>query len=313
MVIQLGQRFYYIIFKNNLVYRLGFVLLHLIGLFLRPFSFRTKFSFGRLIGNIWYMVDFANREVCRREISLALGQTHSIAVRQRAVRLSMANTIAYLCETYFCTSLSHKELIGLVRNPDWALPLKKALEAGRGAIVLTAHFCNMGILCYLISAYGRTTLIAKYQRVFNRLMLEHRERFNVGTFNEYETSYDLLLEALGRNEILLTTIDRPLKRVKGINTPFFGHDIVAPYYPTDISRFSGAPIFLAFLTRKRHRYDLHFEGPFHVPPDMEERESREKYTHLIYSILERYISAYPHEWQWQNKRLAKKQWGVLRY
>ncbi len=309
----MGRRLYYTLFKNNFTYALALILLRMFEFFLRPFPLRAKFSFGRLIGDLWYLIDFPDRELCRRDMALALGRTHPVHIRQRARRLSMANIMAYLVEAYFSSFLPREEMLGLVRNRDWAAPLRKALDAGKGAIVLTGHFSNLALLCYLISAHRHTNLIARHQRVFNKLMVSQRRTMNIKTLNEHETSYDLLLEALARNEFVMSTIDRPLKRVKGVYAPFFGHTVIAPYYPVDLARLSGAPIFLAFLTRRRGRYDMHFEGPIRVPKDAGERESRQQYTRRIISVLEKYISAYPHEWQWHQKRLIKKHWGIPRY
>ena len=282
-------------------------------LFLRPFPLRAKFSFGRLIGSLWYLVDFPDRELCRRDMNLAIGRTHAVHVRQRARRICMVNMMAYVFEAYFSSSLSREELLGLVRTPGWAVPLQEALRAGKGAIVLTGHFSNEALLCYLVSANGHASCVARYQRVYNNLMISHRRTMNVDTLNEFETSYDVLLGLLARNEIILATIDRPLKRVKGVRTRFFGHTIITPYYPVDIARISGAPIFVALLTRNRRGYEMHMEGPICVPRDSDERQSREKYSRRIYSFLERHITAYPHEWQWQHKRFTKKHWGIPRY
>ncbi len=309
----MGRRFYYVMFKNNLVYSIALVLLCILEFFLRPFSLKAKFSFGRLVGNFWYLVDAVNRDVCRHDMALALGKTHSVSARRRALRNSMANIMAYHLEGYFSSSLQRGELLGLVKNPAWSAPLEKALEAGKGAIVATAHYCNLGLFCYIVSAYRHVGLISKYQRVFNDMMVRHRRAMNVETLNEHETSYDLLLGYLERNEIVMATIDRPLKRVKGVYASFFGHRIIMPYYVVDLSRISGAPIFFGLLTRDGDKYRMHFEGPIEVPADMDERESREKYTQLLCSKLEKYIAAYPHEWHWQYKRFTKKHWGIKRY
>jgi lauroyl/myristoyl acyltransferase len=310
---RLGRRFYYFTFKSNLSYSLALVVLRILGFFLRPLSLRAKHSFGWLIGSLWYMLDFVNRELCRRDMALALGKTHSVSVRRRALRRSMANVMAYHAESYFTSALTRDELLGMVTNPEWSRPLVEALKEGKGAVVATAHFSNFGLLCYFISACGRTSLIAKYQRVFNDIMVRHREAMNVGTLNEHQTSYDMLLELLRRNETILITIDRPLKRVKGVHVSLFGHRVLMPYYPADLSRLSGAPIFFAVPTRSKGEYTMHFEGPMRVPAEMDERESREQYTQLLCSKLESYIAAYPHEWNWQYKRFTKKHWGVPRY
>jgi KDO2-lipid IV(A) lauroyltransferase len=311
--VALGRRFYYRVFKNNLVYFLGLVLLKVMAAALRPFPLHMKFSFGRLVGDLWYLLDFPDRELCRRDMAAAFGQAMPASVRQRTRHLSMANMMAYLFESYFSSSLEREELLALVRSRGWAAPLLDALESGRGAIVLTGHFCNEALLCYLVAAHGRANCIAKYQRVFNKLMVSHRRRMNVETLQENETTYDRLLEVLGRNEILLATIDRPLKRVKGVCVSFFGHTVTAPYYPVDLARISGAPLFVAFLTRHNGRYDMHMEGPIRVPCSLDERRSRESCTQEIHGILEQRISSHPHEWQWHNKRLAKRDWGVPRY
>lgn len=309
----MGRRLYYTLFKNNFAYTLGLILSCMLKQFLRPLSLRAKFSFGKLIGYLWYLFDFADRELCRRDMALALRHSHPVPVRQRAQRLCMTNMIAYLLEAYFCADLSREELLGLVRNRDWSAPLQETLRAGKGAIVLTGHFGNEALLCYLVSAHAHASCIARYQRVFNKLMVSHRRRMNVDTLNEHETSYDSLLELLAQNEIILATIDRPLKRVKGVRVTFFGHTIIAPYYHVDLARLSGAPIFFALLTRDGDKYEMHLEGPIHVPPEMGERQSREKYTRQVFATLERHIAACPHEWQWQHKRFTKKYWGVPRY
>lgn len=309
----MGQRFYYTIFKNNLVYGFGLLLLHLLVFLLRPFSLKAKFSFGRLVGYAWYLIDFPNRELCRRDMGVALERILPPYRRGRAQKLCMSNMIAYIFETYFSTALTREELLGLVNTPDWADKLRSTLKEGKGAIVLTGHFSNEGLLCYLVAAHGHASCIARYQRVFNDAMVSHRRKMNVDTLNEFETSYSLLLKLLEENEIILATIDRPLKRVKGVYVEFFGNRIIAPYYPIDLARISGAPVFTAFLNRNRHGYDMHFDGPTCVPADMDERESREKYTQQVFSTLEKMIKAHPHEWQWQHKRFTKKHWGVPRY
>lgn len=309
----MGRRFYYFTLKSTLSYSLALVILRILELFLRPLSLRAKYSFGWLVGSLWYITDFVNRELCRRDMALALGKTHSLSVRRRALRRSMANIMACHLQSYFTSGLTRDELLGMVTNPEWSQPLVEALEEGKGAVIATAHFSNLGLLCYLVSAHCRANLIAKYQRVFNDLMVRHREAMNVGTLNEYETNYDMLLGLLGRNEVVMATIDRPLKRVKGVYVEFFGHRVVMPYYLADLSRLSGSPIFFALLTRSGGRYTMHFEGPMRVPSDMDERASREEYTQLLCSRLEEYIAAYPHEWHWQYKRFTKKHWGVPRY
>lgn len=309
----MGRRFYYFTFKSNVAYRLALAALKIIEFFLRPLSLKVKFSFGRLVGSLWYMTDAVNRELCRRDMAMALRHTHSVSARRRALRNSMMNIMGYHLEGYFSSSLQREELLGLVTNPSWSRPLEKALEAGKGAIVATAHYSNLGLFCYIVSAYGHIGLISKYQRVFNNMMVRHRRAMNVETLNEHETSYDLLLGYLDRNELVMATIDRPLKHVKGVYANFFGHRVVMPYYLVDLSRISGAPLFLGLLTRDKDKYRMHFEGPIEVPRDMDERESREKYTQLLCSKLEKYISAYPHEWHWQYKRFTKKHWGIARY
>jgi lauroyl/myristoyl acyltransferase len=309
----LGRRLYFTLFKNTIAYSLSMFILRICALVLRPFSLQAKFSFGRLVGYCWYLFDFADRELCRRDLALALGKSHPLQVRRRARRLCMVNMPAYLVEAYFSSRLSRDEFLALVANPSWSKSLQESLAEGKGAIVLTAHFSNEALLCYLISSCGHASCIARYQRVFNSLMVEHRKHMNVDTLNEYETSYDLLLDLLSRNEIILATVDRPLKRVKGVYARFFGHRVIAPYYFVDLARISSSPIFVALLTRENGRYNMHLEGPLYVPGEMNERESREKYCQQVFAILEKYISQYPHEWQWQHKRFAKKHWGILRY
>jgi len=124
----LGRHFYYHTFKSNIAYSIAYIILLIVEFLLRPLPLRAKYSFGWLVGSLWYMVDTVDRDLCRRDMALALGRTHSLSTRKRALRRSMANIMACHIESYFTTGLSRNELLGMVTNPQWSRPLVEALD-----------------------------------------------------------------------------------------------------------------------------------------------------------------------------------------
>jgi lauroyl/myristoyl acyltransferase len=289
-------------------YAVGVIVMSALGLLPR----RARLLFCRALGNIWWLFDAPNRRLMAGDMKIALGRELSRARREQAVRRSMEGLITHASDAYYGRRFRNGSLFGLVLNTEWRDEVESALERGRGAIVLTAHFGNGVMLYYLFGAIARSTCLARYQRVFNSFLVRHRLRMNVATLIETENSYFRMLGCLKRNEVILATFDRPSKHIPGVRTTMFGRTVVTPYYFVDLARVAQAPIFIMFLVRERDRYRMYSEGPFFVPSEGDLRRAREHYAQAAVSVLEKYVRLFPEQWNWGQKKFSKS-WGRLRY
>jgi lauroyl/myristoyl acyltransferase len=273
---------------------------------------RARLPFSRALGNIWWIFDAPNRHLMARDMKIALADKLRRARREQTVRRSMEGIITNAVDAHFSPRLRNGSIFNLVVNSDWRDKVESAIQNGRGAIVLTAHFGNGVILYYLLGAIARSTCLARYQKVFNSFLVRHRRRMNVSTLIETENTYFKMLGCLKRNEVILATFDRPSRHVPGVLTRLFGKAVVTPYYFVDLARVMQTPIFVMFLVRERDKYRMYSEGPFFVPPEGDLRRAREHYAQAVVSVLEKYARLFPEQWNWGQKKFSKS-WGELRY
>ena len=273
---------------------------------------RVRLTFSRALGNIWWLFDAPNRSLMAKDLKIALGGELSRAQREHMVRKSMESLITHVTDAYYSQRFRNGDILSLVLNTDWRDKAEAALQRGRGAIVLTAHFGNGAILFDLFGTITKSALIARHQRVFNSLLVRHRRRMNVSTLSETENTYFKMLGCLKRNEFVLATFDRPSKHIPGVLTTMFGKAVVTPYYFVDLARVMQTPIFVMFLVRERDKYRMYSEGPFFVPSEGNLRRAREHYAQIAVSILEKYVRMFPEQWFWGQKKFSKTR-GKLRY
>jgi len=299
-------------FKGSLAYcffyAAGMIIMSALGLMPR----RTRLSFSRAMGSLWWFLDAPNRCLLHKELRIAFGRELNRTRREQVVRRSMEGIIANAVDAYFSWRFRNGGLFNLVVNTVWRDKAEAALQKGRGAIILTAHFGNGEILFYLFGAITKSVLIARYQRVFNSLLVRHRRRMNVSTLSETENSYFKMLGCLKHNEFVLATFDRPSKHIPGVRTTMFGKTVVTPYYFVDLARLTQTPIFIMFLVRERDKYRMYSEGPFFVSSEGDLRQAREHYAQVAVSVLEKYVRLLPEQWFWGQKKFSKTR-GKLRY
>ncbi|MCX7704520.1 MAG: lysophospholipid acyltransferase family protein [Planctomycetota bacterium] len=298
------------VLKSKALYLFLRVLLVPFTLFLLVLPSCLREGFVSLAALLFFFVNAPDRRLSRFNIRLSFGKDAPHMPINRIVRNSFIKLILSLMETFLAPSSKEK----ILRNVDAGeafLRIKDALSQGKGVILITAHFGNPGLLCYVVATLCESYCLARYQRVFQPLMDRHRRERRVVTVLEKKTSYAELLSILGQNKILLVTLDRALRR-KGIYVRFLGVPAHTPYFAVDLARISGAPIFVGFLIKSEKRYRLLLNGPFYVPSESGEFESRVSFTQKISDIIGDAIRSHPDEWFWGYRRW-RTDLGIDRY
>lgn len=294
-----GRRRRLSILKTKPIYILGRVLLFPVTFIFSVFPSPLRNGIIGILGLLFYFVNTPDKRLSLFNLRLVFGEQLSGMPARRIIRNSFTKLVRYLTDAYFAPTRPRC----LLRNISTGQlqKIQKELSRGRGAIVLTAHFGNEGLLCYVVATLSPSYCLARYQRVFQPVMDKHRRKHNVITVIDKRTSYDELLSFLREGGILLATLDRALRR-KGLFVDFLGLPAHTPYFASDLSRLSGAPIFVAFLFKIEGVYTFFCEGPIYVPQNADEFTSRREYTQRILDIISSYIREYPDEWFWAHRR-----------
>jgi len=194
-----------------------------------------------------------------------------------------------------------------------AEPLLKALDAGRGVVVFTAHIGNWEWMSYAVGLLGRPTTVLQRERglpEMNRYVIEHRARSGVRTIDRGSAAASRqMIESIRRGGILAFLIDQNL-RTDMVQVPFFGRPALTPIGPAKIAIRTEAlavTIFCRRLPDGRHHLTIGELVQCRRSDDPVELTAR------MTRHIEEEIRRAPEQWVWMHDRWRDRpQWDVGR-
>ena len=207
------------------------------------------------------------------------------------------NYSKYLVDYCRFTRLSKNDVLEKIASYQGKENLDKALNMGKGLILLTAHLGNWELGGIFFGSYGiKTNVITiKDQDIqIDNIRRWYRERYKVSTITIGTSPFSTMeiMKALNNKEIVAMLIDRYSDGLDSITTNFFNKPTPFPRGPLILSRLTGAPIVVAFVVREKKTYKGIIEKPLIVRSEDEECEIIKK----VVKILEEHIIKYPDQW-----------------
>ncbi len=196
--------------------------------------------------------------------------------------------------------------------------LDKALDLGKGAVLLSAHLGNWELGAAVLSMLGyKINIIAWAHKnsLINNFFLQQRQSKGI-TVIPLGAGVRKAFSALKNNEIvaLLGDIDYT-KPETGIKVKLFGRDTILPKGPAVFSLKTAAPIVPIFLLReKANKFRFVLSEPIIFKPfknaesDSANAESNLiALTEKVAKVIELYVARYPGQWfmltpRWQTNR-----------
>jgi len=179
-----------------------------------------------------------------------------------------------------------------------------ALKAGKGVIILTAHFGNWELLAagLCLSGYKTSYIVRPLRsRQLDALLNGIREGTG-GTPIPRGASIRNALKCLKRNELLMILPDIDTK-VDGVFVDFFGRPAFSPRGPVSIALRTGAALVPAHIVRQRDdKHIIVVEKALELELTGDLEEDIRVNTARIVKILESYIRKYPEQWIWVHER-----------
>ena len=260
---------------------------------------------GRFLARFWYWIVPVGRSVAHQNLQMAYGGKLSRSQRRRIVRRCMDIQAMGTVEMLRAVEFTREQSLKYVHATGME-HVDRALEQGKGCIIIASHVGSVDLMAYSQSIlgfpiYGVVKDIHwKPARDFVRAV---RERTGLALISPRKSG-DVIRQTLIDNKAVAMIVDQHAKRYRGIVCEFFGLLASATPAPARFHFESGAPVVTTVMYRRGNtsHFDLTAE-PFEMerPYGDLDKDIRHN-TERLNAIIEGWIRKDPGQWLWLHKR-----------
>lgn len=265
----------------------------------------ARHAIGASIGAASYLGWPSKRYVTRLNIAQITGRpVHDPYVN----RLALASWRNYGRYASDFISFPHLNVETVERNlrdlseheSGWKGCMQSALQAGRGALLVTAHFGNWDMAGAILARHHTVSAVAETfsDEQLNQLLQDQRREKGIGII-PLESSMRPILRILQQNQFAGIVVDRPMPANQGTEITFFGRKTYVPGGPAAIALKSGAAIVPAFVWYGHHN-EFYVRAFKPIYPQQVKNTERaveiSRLTQCIYDVLEVMIREWPTQW-----------------
>lgn len=181
--------------------------------------------------------------------------------------------------------------------------LRRAIDAGRGVIMLGAHVGNWEAAGHLLSRYNTPVNLVvldnevkRIQELTDRATAGRSFRL-IGVDAQFTQSFEIMA-ALRRGEIVALHGDR-VYAGRSARVPFLGREAPFPVGPYLLAAVSGAALVQVFAMResgRKYRFSAYEPQWFAQPARREREEFFRRQVMLYVERLEAVVKRYPYQW-----------------
>ena len=260
--------------------------------------YRVQMRLGRVFGAIAYAFAARERRVATQNIKMCLPEIDAHQ-RGRLVRAHFGSLGCSLFETALVWWASDARLKKLVRVEGME-HLRAALEQGRGAILLSAHFTTLEVGARALCIEGPTAIM--YQTPKNQLIAElslRRRAAHAARAISSESVRELLNALKANLPVWYAPDQRDFGKASAV-VPFFGIPAATNVATSRIARISGAPVLPYFPERLKDGSGYLMR----ILPRLEPFPSDDPVADAtrFHALIEAHVRRCPEQYLWSYKR-----------
>ena len=289
-----------------LEYCLVRALLALLGLLGRSRALKV----GEWCGRLYYRLDARHRRVARRNLEIAFPHW-SEERREETVRRTFAQLGRSLAEFAFLPRWN-RDTVPL--DLEGMENLERALERGKGALIVTAHFGMWELLAFGSSLMGRpVALVARRMsnRRLDRYINRVRSRHGNKVIYKHEAAGGIM-RALRDKRVVGVLMDQ--NDSHGVFVDFFGLPAATSTGVAVLARRTGAPVLPSFVlydeASGRHRIVVGEEIPL---ADNDDGDGPRRDTSRFMKVVEDMARRHPEQYFWLHRRWKTRPPGEKRF
>jgi KDO2-lipid IV(A) lauroyltransferase len=267
-----------------------------------PFPVLTRL--GAWLGLVYFYLDRRRKRIGLENLRLAFGQERSDEELKRLLRNVYRNMGSSALEFAALPRLTREKLDRFVRM-EGLEKIDKARQAGRGVILLTAHFGNWELLAQSLALHGHTAYgIGRQANVplLNNFIVRCREAHGNRVIIR-DRAMRKILRVLKDGEILGVLGDQRGSTSQGLMIDFFERP--APTNP-DIARIiqkTGATVLTVFIVRNADQtHTVQVGDPLRFDVTGDPEGDVLAIAEQCMKSLESFIRQYPDHWLWLHRR-----------
>ena len=264
---------------------------------------RVCLASGGALGTVLYWADNRHRRLALSNLEKAFGRAFSPARRHRIARNSFRHFGRMIADDFKWSRLDGARRLSFLRV-EGAEHIRRALQAGRGALLFSAHLGNWEVASAAISRLGKLNVIAR--PLDNRLVEAELARFRCSLGARVVSKFQAakpVLQALRRNEMVAILIDQNVLRSQGVFVDFFGFPAATTPSLAAFRLRSGSPLVPVFCYPNPDlSYRVKIGPPLEVAPSGDWSRDVLQITALCTKMVEAEIRDNPGQWFWFHNR-----------
>lgn len=283
------------------------VIVWLITLPMAVAPYRFSLKIGGRCGALFCSLMSGRRRIAENNVkeSIAAGELDGKSDAERIVRESFINIGKSAVEMIKFYHGLEGEIIGSVKI-EGEEHYRKALEAGKGVVMITGHCGNWELLALTLNVRFNTA-IHVVARAQNNPYLDHlveKMRSRKGNSVIYkEGAVRRILKEIKSRNVVGILIDQAVLVKEGCALNFLGRPAMTTKLPAILALKTGSPVVPCFI--RRNEDDSH---TIRIYPEVKLLELEDKEAGAVLNmqkitgVIEDYIKKYPEQWLWGHRR-----------
>ena len=274
----------------------------------RQMSPRVAQRYLHAIGFLYYLVNRHEKKVIEKNVREVLAGQDERYVR-KVVKETFKGIFTHYFEKMFAAYLDFSTVQKYVRDHfkvEGAELLHKALEQGKGCILVTAHWGAVEFIPWVLHEQDIPTSVI-LECATARLARSLQQQISNSNTELISSAaggsiFIRAMQSLKANRVLMTQCDEvdAWRKRRSHTIRLLGQDLFFDNTIDVLSHRSGAPVVAAFLKRSgKSHYTLILE-------DVSVQKSPESTARDCLELWQKYVSSYPEQWyQW-------KKWSAMK-
>jgi KDO2-lipid IV(A) lauroyltransferase len=295
--------------SRALKHRLEYALLASLGTLGRAVSENTAAAAGARLGEAAFDVFKLRRKVALDNLLQAFPERSSIEIEAIA-RSLYRNLGKNLLEFLRFPNLSGEDIrhkVTFIGREHF----DRAIEGGKGALLISSHFGNWELYAASIAAYGYPISVVVYEQhnpLTDRMMNDIRRAKNIDVIFKPDAPR-AILKALAKNRFVAILIDQDAGQ-DGVFVDFMGRPASTAKGPAVFAIRTGAPLLTGVIVRQADGgHTGYIEPPAYADPTKDKEQETQRLTAYVTAAMERYVRKYPDHWYWVHRRWKTQPMG----